>query len=56
MVPKPETNPEWKENQNYRLGDIVSYNGINYVNIIGHVSYTSSWNPKDAPSLWKKIE
>lgn len=43
------TNPEL-----YAKGEIVSYEGINYISLVTHYNYgDASWNPKEAHSLFK---
>ncbi|PVE35424.1 hypothetical protein DC030_13150 [Enterococcus faecalis] len=43
------TNPEL-----YEKGEIVSYEGTNYISLVTHYNYgDASWNPKEAHSLFK---
>lgn len=64
---KPEDKPEestttpsnsdaWSgESKEYVTGDKVKLDGVEYECINGHTSQ-EGWSPKDAASLWKKVE
>ena len=55
-VPVPSDNSKnWVLNGNYKIGDIVTYQGNKYVSLIGNNAVAPNWNPVDAASLWKKI-
>ncbi len=55
----PETLKEFKvgsftKPELYTKGDIVSYKGKNYISLVTHYNYgDGSWNPEEAPSLFK---
>jgi chitinase len=58
-TPQPPTPPApssntWKENTNYKVGDVVIYNNREYSCIQAHTSL-SVWTPDVVPSLWFKI-
>ncbi|MDD7793918.1 carbohydrate-binding protein [Clostridium sp. 'White wine YQ'] len=50
------TNPggvlAWAPNTAYKVGDLVTYNGITYVCLQGHTSLIG-WEPPNVPALWK---
>ena len=51
--PQPPSTNTWKENTNYKVGDIVIYNSITYSCLQAHTSL-SVWTPDVVPSLWSK--
>ena len=42
--------PAWNNNQNYTLGDNVSYDGKRWQVI--HSNADAGWGPPDSPELW----
>ncbi len=53
-IPENPSSAEWGTYVSYTAGDVVSYKGSSYVCLVTHVSYSDTWNPKDAPTLWSK--
>ena len=51
-APQPGANT-WKENTNYKVGDVVIYNNIRYTCLQAHTAL-SVWTPDIVPSLWVK--
>ena len=45
------TAPAWAAGTSYQVGDVVSYQGINYVCIQAHTALTG-WEPPNVPALW----
>jgi hypothetical protein len=52
--PQPQPEASWKENVNYKVGDIVIYNNKKYRCLQSHTSI-SVWTPEAAASLWLSI-
>lgn len=50
----PEPEGEWKTGVNYKPGDVVSYQGKEYLCLQGHPSM-AHWSPSAAASLWQAI-
>ncbi|WP_179211547.1 chitobiase/beta-hexosaminidase C-terminal domain-containing protein, partial [Thermoanaerobacterium thermosaccharolyticum] len=46
------TIPEWAPNTYYKIGDLVTYNGITYKCIQAHTSLVG-WEPPNVPALWQ---
>ena len=46
--------PQWKENEDYEVGDRIRYENILYKCLQTHTSL-STWIPSDSPSLWAKV-
>jgi chitinase len=46
--------PAWAAGVSYKVGDIVSYNGVNYQCRQAHTSLTG-WEPPATPALWLQI-
>lgn len=53
-IKKPSEGSEWKEGVIYVMGDIVTYEGVEYVCIMDHTSQ-AGWNPSVVPALWKPL-
>lgn len=53
--PSPGTYPAWALNTAYALGARVSYQGHNYECTLAHTSYSETWNPPSAPTLWRLL-
>lgn len=52
----PSNSDAWSgESKEYVTGDKVKLDGVEYECINGHTSQ-AGWSPKDAASLWKKVE
>jgi len=51
--PQPTGDTTWQAWVPYKVGQVVSYNGTNYVCIQGHTSQPD-WTPYIVASLWKK--
>ncbi|MFJ5229444.1 carbohydrate-binding protein [Kitasatospora sp. NPDC088391] len=43
----------WKVGTSYKAGDQVTYNGVTYVCIQGHIAY-AGWEPPNVPALWSR--
>lgn len=52
-IPVPAT-VEWKVNQQYKKGDLITYSGVVYRCSISHKSI-SVWTPIAVPALWTKV-
>ena len=50
----PALFPVWATDEAYAVGDRVYYNGSLYKCVQAHTSQ-STWNPKDAASLWQNV-
>lgn len=50
----PALFPVWQTDEAYAVGDRVYYNGSLYKCVQAHTSQ-STWNPKDATSLWANV-
>lgn len=44
---------DWKTPVKYEKDDLVNYNGEKYICLQDHISYTTSLNPANNPSLWE---
>jgi chitinase len=54
-TPAPTGCMVWTEGKSYILGQVVSYQGMNYVCIATHTAWLGTgWNPVSTPSLWNK--
>ncbi|MFI6073328.1 carbohydrate-binding protein [Actinoplanes sp. NPDC051343] len=55
---KPTTPPAsgttWVANHAYKIGDVVTYNGVSYRCIQSHTSLTG-WEPPNVPALWQRL-
>lgn len=44
----------WREGNNYKAGEVVSYNGVTYTAQSTHTAYVGAgWTPATTPTLWK---
>ncbi|MFE2345655.1 dioxygenase family protein [Kitasatospora cineracea] len=43
----------WTVGASYKAGDVVTYNGVSYVCIQGHIAY-AGWEPPNVPALWQR--
>ena len=50
-----DTYPAWAMNTYYAIGTKVSFQGSNYQCALSHTSYSETWNPAVAPTLWIKL-
>jgi chitinase len=53
----PTTQPggtTWAANHAYKIGDVVTYNGVSYRCIQAHTSLTG-WEPPNVPALWQRL-
>jgi chitinase len=48
------TDGAWAAGVAYKVGDIVTYNGIRYKCIQAHTSLVG-WEPPNVPALWQKL-
>jgi chitodextrinase len=46
--------PAWQANHAYAVGDLVSYNGLNYKCLQAHTSQVG-WEPPNVPALWQQV-
>ncbi|MBK1812110.1 hypothetical protein JHL18_15920 [Clostridium sp. YIM B02505] len=46
--------PAWTAGATYKTGDIVSYNGVNYICLQGHTAL-AGWEPPVVAALWKAV-
>lgn len=52
--PAPSSAPQWQIGVQYKVGDIVTFNGINYKCNIAHGSM-ESWSPQHTSALWTAL-
>src|SRR5581483_2492639 len=45
------TAPAWTAGTSYKVGDLVTYNGVTYVCLQAHTALTG-WEPPNVPALW----
>ncbi|HTQ31920.1 MAG TPA: carbohydrate-binding protein, partial [Opitutaceae bacterium] len=45
------TAPAWTAGTTYKVGDLVTYNGVTYVCLQAHTALTG-WEPPNVPALW----
>lgn len=50
-----QTGTEWVHMGSYTVGDVVTYLGSSYEAMVTHTAYAVSWNPADAPTLWRAL-
>ncbi|WP_231550545.1 glycosyl hydrolase family 18 protein [Chitinibacter sp. ZOR0017] len=44
----------WAEGASYKVGDVVSYNGVTYTATSAHTAFVGAgWTPATTPTLWK---
>ncbi|MFJ4674459.1 carbohydrate-binding protein [Kitasatospora sp. NPDC088783] len=54
--PSPSTpggSTTWAVGASYKAGDLVTYNGVGYVCLQGHIAY-AGWEPPNVPALWQR--
>ncbi|WP_425559724.1 carbohydrate-binding protein [Kitasatospora terrestris] len=44
----------WRVGASYRVGDVVTYNGVAYRCVQAHTAY-AGWEPPNVPALWARI-
>lgn len=54
ITPTPPPSGTWTANSAYKVGDIVTYNGLSYSCIQAHTSLTG-WEPPNVPALWRAL-
>ncbi|SUA74117.1 GlcNAc-binding protein A precursor [Nocardia otitidiscaviarum] len=51
---RPTAEP-WRQGATYRIGDVVSYNGIHYSCRQAHTVHDPNWTPPNTPALWQRL-
>jgi len=54
IVQAGSTIPAWAPNTAYKVGDLVTFNGITYKCIQAHTSQVG-WEPPNVPALWQPV-
>ncbi|MEC3957620.1 carbohydrate-binding protein [Nocardia sp. CDC153] len=57
VPPTTTTTPvaEWQQNATYKVGDVVTYDGVQYRCIQAHTAYAPNWTPPLTPALWQRL-
>jgi hypothetical protein len=50
----PGGSTSWAPGHAYRVGDVVTYNGLSYRCLQAHTSITT-WEPPNVPALWQRL-
>jgi hypothetical protein len=51
---RPPTATTWVPGHAYKVGDVVTYNGVRYRCLQAHTSITT-WEPPNTPALWQRL-
>ncbi|MEV0762736.1 carbohydrate-binding protein [Nocardia sp. NPDC050435] len=46
---------EWQQGSTYQVGDVVSYQGVQYKCRQAHTAHAPNWTPPQTPALWQQV-